>query len=305
MALKLIFMGTPDFAVPILESIQRSNHNILSVYTQSPKKSNRGQRINYTPVHEFSNKERIEVRCPQELNDLELEYIKRLNPDVIVVAAYGKILPEKFLNIKNINFFNVHASLLPKWRGAAPIQRSIIEMDKETGISIMKIVTKLDAGPFILQEKIKIDNNDNYKTLSRKLSTLGSSMMLKSLELIEKKDYNLTYQDESLATYAKKIDKKESQIQWHIPSKNLVAKIKGLNPSPGIWFKHNNSRLRVIEAIEVEASGEAGLVLDSKLTVACKENAIRITSIQKEGKKILKTKEFLAGYKIVKGEKLI
>ena len=188
MALKLLFMGTPEFAVPILKKLNNSEHQILSVYTQPPRKSQRGQKINKSHVQEFCEKNRISLRCPENLKDkVEIDYLKNLSPDVVIVVAYGQILPSEILEISNIKFLNIHASLLPKWRGAAPIQRSIIEMDKETGISIMKIVPKLDAGPYLIQEKIKIDKNDNYISLSKKLSLLGSEMILKSLKLIEKK----------------------------------------------------------------------------------------------------------------------
>ena len=305
MALKLLFMGTPEFAVPILKKLNNSEHQILSVYTQPPKKSQRGQKINKSHVQEFCEKNRISLRSPENLKDKkEIDYLKNLSPDVVIVVAYGQILPLEILEISNIKFLNIHASLLPKWRGAAPIQRSIIEMDKETGISIMKIVPKLDAGPYLIQEKIKIDKNDNYISLSKKLSLLGSEMILKSLKLIEKKNYNLTEQDENKASYASKIEKSESEIKWNLPSKNLVAKIKGLNPYPGTWFNHKGNRLRIIDAIEVNQSGKEGTILDDNLTIACKENAIKILLIQKEGKKILKAREFLAGYKILKGENL-
>ena len=223
---------------------------------------------------------------------------------MVVVAAYGKIIPEKFLKFKDIMFINVHASLLPKWRGAAPIQRSIIEMDKETGISIMKIVSKLDAGPYLMQEKILIDKNDNYLSLSKKLSKLGSQLIIKSLNQIEKKNFYLTNQDENSVTYAKKINKNESEIKWNLPSSKLIAKINGLNPFPGAWFKHKGTRLKIIQAVEVNQSGAEGEILDDNLTIGCKNNAIRILAIQKEGKKILSTKNFLSGYKIFKGEKI-
>ena len=205
MALKIIFMGTPFFAVPILESILNSEHQVLAVYTQNPKKSNRGQRLNISPIHQFSKINNIQVRSPILLDQEETKFIKKMTPDVVVVVAYGKIIPKEILEIKNIKFINIHASLLPKWRGAAPIQRSLIEMDKETGISIMKIVQKLDAGPFLIQERIKIEKNDNYNSLSNKLANLGSKLILQSLNLIEKNNYNLTEQNEDQATYAKKL----------------------------------------------------------------------------------------------------
>ncbi len=306
MSLKLVFMGTPDFAVPILKTLNDTDHKLLSVYTQPPKKSNRGQKINLSPIHVFSNSIKINVRHPTTLNNQgEIDFFKNLKPDIVIVAAYGKIIPPSILGLKNIKFINVHASLLPKWRGAAPIQRSIIEMDKETGISIMKIISKLDAGPYMLQEKIKIDKKDNYSTLSKKLSILGSKLIQKSLLIIEKKNEVYVDQDESKATYAKKILKQETEISWNLTAKQLIAKINGLYPSPGAWFRHKGNRLKIIEAIEVESSGEPGKVLERELIIACRKNAIKVLFIQKEGKKVLKIKDFLAGHKINIGEKLI
>lgn len=305
MALNLIFMGTSDFAVPILNSIYKSDHKILTVYTQPPKKSNRGQKISLSPVHNFCKKNNLNVIHPYELNENENKRIANLSPDVVVVVAYGKIIPSQILDNNKIMFLNVHASLLPRWRGAAPIQRSLIEMDKETGISIMKIVNKLDAGPIMLKEKISIQLNDTFISLSKKLSDLGSKMILNALKLIEKNNINLFDQDKNGITYAKKIDKKESEVNWNIDSKNLAALIRGLNPSPGVWFKHKNFRLKIIKAFEVEKSGRAGEVLDNNLTIACKHGAIKILEIQKEGKKILSSIDFLKGYKISKGEILL
>ena len=305
MALKIIFMGTPDFAVKILNSIIDSKHNLLAVYTQSPKKSNRGQKINISSVQDFSEKKKIKVRTPRKLDLEEKMFIQKLKPDVVIVAAYGKLIPPEILDIKNIKFINVHASLLPRWRGAAPIQRSIMEMDEETGISIMKIIPELDAGPYMIQEKIKIEKSDNFKSLSDKLAILGSSLTTKALDLIETNTFNFKEQDNAAATYAKKVDKNETEIKWNLPAKNLIAKINGLSPNPGVWFKHQDVRIKILKAIEIEQSGKTGEILDNNLTVACKENAIQILSVQKAGKKILNTKEFLSGYSIKKGEKLI
>ena len=304
MALKIIFMGTPNFALPILKTIFDSRHELLTVYTQNPKKSERGQKINISPVHNFANENKIKVRSPQKLDLDEKKQIQNLNPDVVVVVAYGKIIPTDILEIENIKFINIHASILPKWRGAAPIQRSLMEMDKETGISIMKIIPKLDAGPLMLQKKIKIEKTDNFISLSSKLADMGSRLIIKSLDLIEKKTFKFVEQDHREATYAKKINKKESEIKWNIPAKNLIAKINGLNPFPGAWFIHKKTRIKILTAIEVDKEGETGEILENNLTIACKEKAIQVLSVQKEGKKILKTKEFLSGYKIIKGEKL-
>ena len=305
MALKIIFMGTPFFAVPILESILNSEHQVLAVYAQNPKKSNRGQKLNISPIHQFSKINNIQVRSPITLDQEETKFIKNMTPDVVVVVAYGKIIPKEILEIKNVKFINIHASLLPKWRGAAPIQRSLIEMDKETGISIMKIVQKLDAGPYLIQERIKIEKNDNYNSLSNKLANLGSKLILQSLNLIEKNNYNLTEQNEDLATYAKKIEKHESEIKWNTPAKKIIAKINGLSPFPGAWFIHKNNRIKIFKAIEVDQIGKSGEVLDNNLTIACEQKAIKVLSLQKQGKKIISAKEFLTGYQIKKGENLL
>tara|TARA_Y100001958_G_C21202607_1_gene529075 strand:+ start:700 stop:1620 length:921 start_codon:yes stop_codon:yes gene_type:complete len=305
MALRIIFMGSPEFAVPSLKSINNSKHNLLHVYTQSPKKSKRGQKTNVSSIHHNSKILKLNVRHPEDLNnEEEIKYLEKLKPDVVVVVAYGKIIPKKLLDIKKIKFINLHASLLPKWRGAAPIQRSIMNMDKETGISIMKIINKLDAGPYMLQKKILIQKDDNYMSISKKLADLGSITILDALEMIEQNNFKWFDQDETQATYAKKILKKESEVDWNQNADQLIAKIKGLNPFPGVWFKHKNTKIKIIDATEVNQSGDVGKILDENLIVACKNNAIKILSIQKEGKKILKTKEFIAGYKIEKGEYL-
>ena len=262
MGLKLIFMGTPEFAVPILKSLKESEHQILSVYTQPPKKSNRGQQINISPVHQFSNKLKINVRSPNLLNkEEEINFFKKLKPDVVVVVAYGKIIPPKLLSLKNIKFLNIHASLLPKWRGAAPIQRAIMEGDDETGISIMQIISELDAGPYMLQEKIKIDKKDNYISLSKKLCNLGSKLILRSLKLIEQNNYKFVEQNKKNISYAKKINKKESEIDWSLPANNIIAKINGLNPFPGVWFLHKGTRFKILKQLRL-IKAEIGEVLD-------------------------------------------
>ena len=296
MSQNIIFMGTPEFSVPILKSLHESKHNILEVYTQPPKKKNRGQVINLTPVHEFSNENSINVRCPEELNTKdEFDYLKQKKPDVVVVVAYGKILPPKFLSIEKTKFINIHASLLPKWRGAAPIQRSIMNLDKETGISIMKIVPKLDAGPVMMKSKVKINPSTNFKSLSQKLSFLGAKMILDSLDLIESDLANFTDQDQSEATYAKKIKKIESKIEWNTHAKKIIAKINALNPNPGTWFEYRGARLKINKAVEVQAKGKPGEILNEKFTIACLENAIQILELQKEGKKSMDISEYLKG----------
>ena len=302
MALNIIFMGTPDFAVPILKSINDSNHNILEVYTQSPKKKNRGQKINTSPIHQYSDQIKLKVRYPDTLDsDEEIQHLSSLKPDVVVVVAYGKILPSKLLNLKNILFINIHASLLPKWRGAAPIHRSIISLDEETGISIMKIVPKLDAGPVMLTSKVKIRKETNFLDLSKKLSLLGSKMILDSLDLLVNDKAKFIPQNDSEATYAKKINKEEAKINWSENAKLIIAKINALNPNPGTWFELNGNRVKVTKAIEVKEMGKPGVIINKDFTVACSENAIQILELQKEGKQKMTAKKFLIGNQLEVG----
>ena len=248
----------------------------------------------------------LPVRYPKYLdNESEFKFIKDSNVNFVIVVAYGQIIPNKFLNIKNLIFLNVHASLLPKWRGAAPIQRSIMEMEEETGISIMKIVPKLDAGPYMIQQSLNINSNDNFLSLSKKLSEIGAKLIVKALSLIEEKKMIFTDQIEKHATYAKKISKSESEIDWNETAQKLIAKINGLNPYPGVWFKHKGNRIKILEAEISENLGKNGQVITDDLVVGCLDKSVKINLLQKEGKKVLNTKSFLAGYKIVKGDMLI
>ncbi len=305
MALKIIFMGTPEFAVPILKSLYESKHNILEVYTQPPKKRDRGQKLNLTSIHTFSKKNNIKVRYPEKIDTKEeYERLKKLKPDVVVVVAYGKIIPQQFLDIKNIRFLNIHASLLPKWRGAAPIQRAIMNLDSETGISIMQIVSKLDSGPIMMKSKIKIYKNTKFNELSEQLSNLGSSMIIDSLDLIESKAVKFIEQNDKDATYAKKIDKMETKIDWKDDAKIIIGKINAFSPLPGCWFKYQGVRVKIIDAKEVDASGTPGQIINKNFTIACSKNAIQILELQKEGKKIMSAIDFLKGNEIEIGSKL-
>jgi methionyl-tRNA formyltransferase len=306
MTFKILFMGTPVFAVPILKSIHQSNHKILEVYTQPPKKKNRGQKISFSPVYEYSNKINIPTRYPSTLeSDEELEHIKKMKPDISVVVAYGKILPKKFLNLENTMFINIHASLLPKWRGAAPIQRAIMNSDKETGISIMKVEPKLDTGPILMQSKIEITKEINYEELSSQMSKLGAKLILEALDLIKNGKAKFITQNDKDATYAKKIEKTESKINWNLEAKKIVAKINALHPNPGSWFQLKGLRIKVIKAIEIKAKGKPGELINENLTIACFQNAIKILELKKEGKKKMTAAEFLRGHKIEVGSNVI
>ena len=302
MTSKIIFMGTPEFSIPTLQLLNLK-HKIKSVYTQPPKKKSRGQKIIKSPIHIEAEKLKIPVRSPENLNnESDYEFLKNSNVNFVIVVAYGQIIPEKFLNIKNLIFLNVHASLLPRWRGAAPIQRSIMEMDKETGISIMKIIPKLDAGPYVLQKSTNINPKDNYLSLSKRLSKIGAESIVETISLFEKNIAKFTDQEDKFVTYAKKISKKESEINWDENAQKIIANINGLSPYPGAWFKHKGLRIKILEAELSDNHGKIGEVLTDDLVIGCNDKAIRINLIQKEGKVVLDVKNFLAGYKIVKGE---
>ena len=305
MGKKIVFMGTPKFAVPTLEVLARSNYEIECVYTQSPKKSLRGQKVNQTPVHLASSKLKLKVRTTSLDSEEEYSYFKSLKPFIVIVVAFGQIIPKKYLNLSEMGFINVHASLLPKWRGAAPIQRSIINQDKETGISIMKIEEDLDAGPYMKQVKVEIDDETTTKSLSKKLSELAAENIIDCIKLIEKGKDKFVNQDHSKATYAKKIKKSESKIIWKQKAKEVLSKINGLNPFPGAWFNYNGSRYKIWKAEISTLKGEPGTVLDETLTVACEDNSIKVLEIQKEGKNKLPINNFIAGTKIPKGTKII
>ena len=301
---KIIFMGTPIFAVPILKSLYQNGYPISVVYTQPPQKSQRGQKINKSPVQGISETLNIDFRCPKTLrdNDEEYNFIKELNADLAIVVAYGQIIPENFLNLTKKGFINIHASILPKWRGAAPIQRSIMKLDTETGISIMKINKELDSGPISNIYKIKIDHNNNTQEISEKLSLLAAEKILDNIDEIFEGKIQFIDQEHSKATYAKKIDKNEGKINWSDKAINIIGKINGLFPIPGAFFIFNGERYKILKAEIGNGIGKAGEVLTDKLEIACSNNqSIKILEIQRQGKKVQKIGEFLLGSQIKKG----
>jgi len=305
MKFKIVFMGTPRFAVPTLEKLIKNKFNVIEVYTQPPKKSKRGQRINPSPIEDFSKKNNINIRSPENLNnENELKNFKKLCPDIVVVVAYGKIIPKSFLAIPKFGFINVHASLLPKWRGAAPIQRAIMNQDEKTGISIMKIREKLDSGPILSSRGLELDKNKTHGEIEEELSILGADLLIQNLKHIDKGDSKFFDQAHSEATYAKKINKNETKINWNLDARKILAHIHGLSPNPGSWFKYENERFKVLRAKISPAKGKSSLVLDESLTVACGKNSIQILELQRQGKKKQSTKEFLLGNKIKKGSVL-
>ena len=304
MSKKIIFMGTPLFAVPILKSLYQNGYPISVVYTQPPQKSNRGQKINKSPVQGISETLNIDFRCPKTLkdNDKEYQFLKKLNADIAIVVAYGQIIPKNFLTLTKKGFINIHGSILPKWRGAAPIQRSIMNLDEDVGISIMKIVEELDSGPVSNIYKIKLDHNNNTQEISEKLSLLAAEKILDNVDDILEDKVKFTEQDHSKATYAKKIDKTEGQINWKDNAQNIIGKINGLYPFPGAFFKFKGERYKILKAEIGNGAGKAGEVLSDRLEIACNNNqSIKILEIQRQGKKPQKIGEFMLGSQIKKG----
>ena len=308
MANKIIFMGTPIFCVPILKSLYQNGYNISVVFTQPPQKSHRGQKINKSPIQGISETLNIDYRTPKTLsnNQEEYEFLKELNADLAIVCAYGQIIPKNFLDLTKKGFVNIHASILPSWRGAAPIQRSIMNLDSETGISIMKINEELDRGPVSNIYKVKIDKNQNAQEISEKLSILAAEKILDNVDDILEDKAKFIDQDHSKATYAKKISKEESQIDWYEDASKIIGKINGLFPSPGASFTFNNERYKILKAVIGNGIGQVGEIISNNLEVACNNNqSIKILEIQRQGKRPQKISEFMLGSQIKKGSKLL
>ena len=304
MSKKIIFMGTPLFAVPILKSLYQNGYPISVVYTQPPQKSHRGYKINKSPIQGISETLNIDFRSPQSLknNIEEYEYLKKIKADLGIVVAYGQIIPKEILTLTKQGFINIHASILPKWRGAAPIQRSIMNLDTETGISIMKITEKLDSGPISNIYKIKLDQKLNALEVSEKLSLLAADKILDNVDEIFDGKLKFIDQDHSKATYAKKIVKGEGQIDWSNDAFKIIGKINGLSPSPGAFFNFDGQRYKILKAEVANGIGKNGEVLTDGLEIACGKNkSIKIIEIQREGKRVQKINEFMLGSQIKKG----
>jgi len=311
----VIFMGTPDFAVPSLEKLHKEYH-VLSVYTQPPKKSGRGLRTKLNPIHEISNDYNLPVKTPQNFKSFDIiEEIKNLKPDFIIVVAYGIILPKTVLDIPNFFCLNGHASDLPRWRGAAPIQRAIEAGDKTTAACAMIMEETLDTGPVIAKKKINILNKDTASTLHDKLSKLTANVLIESMDKIIQNKYKPIKQKITGITYANKITSNDTLINWSQNNEEILRKLRSLSNWPGGWTYHNQNRIRIHEAKKIEFSvgkenikpGEfLGYSGNGSPIIQCGSNSfLEITQIQKEGKKKMYSQDFLRGYKINIGDKFI
>jgi methionyl-tRNA formyltransferase len=306
MALRVVFMGTPDFSVPTLSEIVGAGHDVAGVYTQPPRPAGRGMGEKKSPVHAFAEEAAIPVFTPKTLRRADAqEQFVALSPDVVVVVAYGLILPKAALETPPLGCLNLHASLLPRWRGAAPIQRAIMAGDKETGVMVMKMEEGLDTGPVALADYLLIGLDATAGEIHDQLALIGSSLMLNALDMLEKGELSFTPQPGNGVTYAAKITKEETRIDWTRPGAEVHNHIRGLSPFPGAWFEAllagRAERIKVLRSVLVPGKGDPGQLLDANLTVACGSQAVRLTQVQRSGKKPMGGADFLRGFPLGRG----
>lgn len=295
MKMKIVFMGTPDFAVKALEALA-TRHEVVCVYTREPQEAGRGKKLTKSPVHEFAEAHGILVRTPKTLRSAEAQAeLKALQADISVVAAYGLILPQAVIEAFPLGCINIHGSLLPRWRGAAPIQRAIEAGDNESGITIMKVVEKLDAGDMLLKGSVPITAETTGETLHDAMAGLGAELIVKALDNWQ--NLHAEPQDERLVTYAAKIDKAESRLDFSMPAEVLERKIRAFNPYPAVYFEYGGERYKILRAKVVDETGDAGAILAraERLVIACGDKALEVTEIQRQGKKKMPTEELLRG----------
>jgi methionyl-tRNA formyltransferase len=302
MSIRLIFMGTPDFAVPSLLALHSAGHEIVAVYTREAKPAKRGMEMQITPVAREAEKLGIAVLTPKTLKTEEAHAAFRAhNADAAVVVAYGMILPKSVLEAPRLGCFNVHASLLPRWRGAAPINRAIMAGDKESGVTIMQMDEGLDTGAMAMRESLPIGADMTAGDLHDELATLGAGLMPRALAAAERGTLQLTPQPSEGLTYAAKISKEETRIDWAKPARDVHNHLRGLSPFPGAWFELEGVRIKALRSSLATGSGVPGTALDDNLTIACGDGAIRLTQVQRAGKQPMSAQDFLRGTAVKPG----
>jgi methionyl-tRNA formyltransferase len=306
MTLRLAFMGTPEFAVPILRALIDAGHDMIAVYTQPPRPAGRGHRAQPSPVQRAAEAAGIPVRAPAKLDQAEQANFRALALDAAVVAAYGLILPKPVLEAPRLGSLNVHASLLPRWRGAAPIQRAILAGDRETGVTIMQMDEGLDTGPMLLAERVDIEPETTATTLHDQLAAVGARLIVRTLGGLADGTLAARPQPAEGITYAKKLAREEGRIDWSQPAADLERRVRALNPAPGVWFERGGERIKVLAATVVEdrTAASPGTVLDADLTVACGSAALRLTRLQRAGRAAVDAAAFLRGYALKPGDRL-
>jgi methionyl-tRNA formyltransferase len=304
MPLRLAFMGTPDFAVPTLAALIERGHELRAVYTQPARPKGRGLAAEPPPVATYATSKGIEVRTPGSLKSEQVhEGFAELRLDAAIVVAYGLILPKAILDAPKLGCFNLHASLLPRWRGAAPIQRAIMAGDEETGVMVMHMEEGLDTGPVLSEERIAIARK-TFGDLHDELAHLGAGLMVRTLAAVERGNVAAHSQHNVGATYAKKIENAETRIDWTRPAEEVEWLIRGLSPHPGAWCEYRSERLKILDAEPAEGAGAPGQVLDDRLTVACRTGALRLTRLQRAGRAPMTAEDLLRGYSIPAGARL-
>ena len=300
--MRLIFMGTPNFAVPTLIELAARGHEIAAVYTRAPKPAGRGMDVQHTPVEREARRLALPVHTPKTLKDDDAQKAFRAhNADAAVVVAYGLILPKPILEAPRLGCFNVHASLLPRWRGAAPINRAIMAGDAESGVTIMKMDEGLDTGAMAMAERMPTGADMTAGELHDALSRLGADLMLQVLAAAERGSLVLTPQPQAGVTYAEKIFKSETRIDWSKSWKQVHDHIRGMSPFPGTWFEVGGTRVKVLRSTKSEGSGVPGTALDDKLTIACGDGAVRLVQVQRAGRQPMSAEEFLRGTPVKAG----
>jgi methionyl-tRNA formyltransferase len=303
--MRLIFMGTPDFAVPTLIELAARGHDIAAVYTRGPKPAGRGMDMQHTPVEREARRLALTVHTPRTLKDSDAQNTFRThNADAAVVVAYGLILPKPILEAPRLGCFNVHASLLPRWRGAAPINRAVMAGDPDSGVTIMQMDEGLDTGAMAMAERMPIGADMTAGELHDALSRLGADLMLRVLAAADRGSLQLTPQPQAGVTYAEKISKNETRIDWSKPWKQVHDHIRGLSTFPGAWFEFDGVRVKVLRSIRGGGGGPPGTLLDSKLTVACGDGAVQLVQVQRAGKQPMSADEFLRGTPLKVGTKV-
>ena len=301
--MKVVFMGTPDFAVPCLETLTQSRHKVIAVVTQPDRPRNRGQ-VTFCPVKERALELGILVLQYEKVSRDGVDDIRALNPDVIVTAAFGQMLSREFLEIAPYGVINVHASLLPKYRGSSPIQWAVVNGETETGITIMKTAYKMDSGDIITQKEVAIGEDETAGELFEKLSHAGAPELVKALDLLEDGKATFTPQDESKATYFPMLKKEDGEVDFSLPAHDVVCRIRGFNPWPSAFTSAGGKRIKIFKAAVVEGKGKPGEVIAAErdgITVACGDNAVKITELQPENGKKMSARDYLAGHKITVG----
>ncbi len=302
--LRLAFMGTPDFAVPTLAALIAEGHDIAAVYSQPGRPKGRGLATEPSPVAKLAQKRGLEVRTPVSLRSKDAQdAFAALKLDAAVVVAYGLLLPKAILSAPRLGCFNLHGSILPRWRGAAPIQRAIMAGDAETGVDVMRMELGLDTGPVLMREKTLVGRKA-YGELHNELSQKGAALMVRALKALEDGSARETPQPEEGATYAKKIEKDEARIDWAKSAREIDCLIRGLSPVPGAWCELGRERLKILYAEPVAGKGVPGEVLDDALTVACGEGALRLERVQRAGRGAMKTQDLLRGFPVPRGTRL-